>query len=60
MVDLTFVPQNSYSRKANFILVNAAYDTVFGFLNGTVMDADGSKHELHDFPAVAQISKIRI
>ncbi|MBR5966155.1 MAG: DUF2804 family protein [Treponema sp.] len=60
MVDLSFVPQNSYSRKANFILVNAAYDTVFGFLNGTVACADGSKIELRDFPAVAQISKIRL
>ena len=60
MVDLSFVPQNSYSRKANFILVNASYDTVFGFLNGIVLDAEGNKHELRDFPAVAQISKIRL
>lgn len=60
MVDLSFVPQNSYSRKANFILVNASYDTVFGFLNGSVLCADGSKIELRDFPAVAQISRIRL
>ena len=60
MVDLSFVPQNSYSRKANFILVNASYDTVFGFLNGTVMDSSGAKHELRDFPAVVHISRIRL
>ena len=60
MVDLSFVPQNSYSRKANFILVNASYDTVFGFLNGTVSCANGSKIELKDFPAVAQRNRIRL
>ncbi len=60
MVDLSFVPQNSYSRKANFIAVNASYDTVFGFLNGSVADSDGNKIELKDFPAVALRNRIRL
>lgn len=60
MVDLTFVPQNSYSRKANFIAVNASYDTIFGFLNGNILDADGNKIELKDFPAVALRNRIRL
>lgn len=60
MVDLEFTPQSCVSRKANFILVNANYDTVFGFLNGTLLDSDGNKIQLKDFPAVAKRNRIRL
>lgn len=60
MVDLTFVPQTSSSRKADFIIVKGSYDTIFGFLNGTLLDAEGNKISVKDFPAVAKRSRIRL
>lgn len=59
MVDLEFTPVASVSRSLNLIVINSAYDTVFGMLNGALWDLNGTKIVIKDFPAIARRSMLR-
>lgn len=60
MVDLEFTPVNVHSRSLNLIAVNFSYETVFGKLNGVLLDKNGNKIVLKDFHAVARRSMLRL
>lgn len=60
MVDLTFTPKNLISRSVNLIAIKSNYYTIFGTLDGTILDSEGNKIVLKEFPAIAKRSKLRI
>lgn len=60
MVDLTFTPKNLISRNLDFIAIKSTYHTIFGTLNGILLDSDGSKIVLKDFAAIVKRSKLRL
>ncbi|MCR5614055.1 DUF2804 domain-containing protein [Treponema sp.] len=60
MVDLTFTPKNLISRTIDIVAIKSSYNTIFGTLEGTLLDADGNKIILKDFPAIAKRSKLRL
>lgn len=60
MVDLTFTPKNTISRSLNFIAIKSTYHTVFGTIEGVLLDSEGNKIILKDFPAIVKKSKLRI
>lgn len=60
MVDLNFTPKNVISRAINLIAINSTYYTIFGTLDGIILDSGGNKIVLKDFPAIAKKSKLRL
>lgn len=60
MVDLTFTPKNLISRNVNLIAINSNYYTIFGTIDGVLLDADGNRIVLKDFPGIAKRSKLRL
>lgn len=60
MVDLTFTPKNIISRSVNLIAINSTYYTVFGTIDGIILDSEGNKIVLKDFPGIAKRSQLRL
>lgn len=60
MVDLTFTPKNLISRTVNLIALNSNYYTIFGTIDGVLLDSEGNKIVLKDFPGIAKRSKLRL
>ena len=60
MVDLTFTPKNLISRTLNLIAVRTSYHTIFGTIDGILLDSEGNKIVLKDFPGIVKRSKLRL
>lgn len=60
MIDLTFTPKNLISRNLNFIAIKSTYHTIFGTIDGVLLDSEGNKLTLKDFPAIMKRSKLRL
>lgn len=60
MVDLTFTPKNIISRTLNLIAVRTSYHTVFGTIDGFLLDSDGNKIVLKELPGIVKRSKLRL
>lgn len=60
MIDLTFTPKSITSRNMNFVAVRTTYYTIFGTIDGILLDKDGNRLVLRDFPAISRSSKLRL
>jgi len=60
MIDLTFKPSSISSKNLNLIAIRTEYNTIFGFINGIILNQDGEKLVLKEFPAIVKKSMIRL
>lgn len=60
MVDLTFTPGSLNSRILNVIAMRTNYTTIYGVYNGVLMDQDGNKIVLKNFPGIIHRNILRI
>ena len=60
MVDLVFTPKSIQSHNINAIIVKSKYDAIYGTFEGTILDKDGNKYPIKDFPGVARYQDLRI
>ena len=60
MIDLTFTPKNLLTRSLNLIAVKTDYCTIFGTIDGILLDSAGNKIVLKDFPGIVKRSKLRL
>lgn len=60
MVDLTFTPSSVYKRSLNLIALRSAYSHIYGTFEGVLMDKDGNKIALKNFPGMITRSYMRV
>lgn len=60
MVDLTFTPSSLYRRALNLIALRSAYSHIYGTFDGVLLDKDGNKINLKDFPGMITRSYMRV
>lgn len=60
MVDLTFTPASINSRSLNLIALRTNYTTTYGTFDGVLMNADGEKIILKNFPGLLQKGVMRL
>lgn len=60
MIDLTFTPKNLLTRSLNLIAVKTDYCTIFGTIDGILLDGKRNKIVLKDFPGILKRSKLRL
>ena len=60
MVDLTFTPSSLYRRTLNLIALRTSYSHIYGFFEGVLLDKDGNKIVLKDFPGIITRSYMRM
>lgn len=60
MIDLTFTPKNLISRNLDFIALKTSYHTIFGTIEGVLLDDEGNKIILKDFEGIVKRSKLRL
>lgn len=60
MVDLTFTPSSVNTRNFNIIAMKNIYTTIYGHYDGVLLDKDGNKIILKNFPGIIYKSKIRL
>ncbi len=60
MVDLTFTPSSLYRRSLNLIALRSAYSHIYGSFDGVLLDKDGNKINLKDFPGIITRSFMRV
>jgi len=60
MVDLTFTPASVNTRNFDVIALKNVYTTIYGHYDGVLLDKDGNKIILKNFPGIIYKSKIRL
>ena len=60
MVDLTFTPASLYRRALNLIALRSSYSHIYGTFEGVLLDKDGNKITLKDFPGMITRSYMRM
>lgn len=60
MVDLTFTPQSIDSNTRNFIVIRTAYTSIYGNFSGVLLDSDGNRITLKNFPGVINRNLVRL
>lgn len=60
MVDLTFTPKSVSRRSLHLIFFNTLYNSVYGTFEGVLLDKDGNKIAIKDFPGIATSNMIRL
>lgn len=60
MIDLTFTPASLYRRILNLILLRCDSTHIYGTFEGVLLDKDGNKINLKNFPGVLTRSSLRI
>ena len=60
MVDLTFTPVSLYRRALNLIALRSSYSHIYGTFEGVLLDKDGNKINLKDFPGMITRSYMRM
>lgn len=60
MIDLTFTPKNLLTRSLDIIALKTTYATIFGTIDGVLLDKNGDKIVLKDFPGIVKRSKLRL
>lgn len=60
MVDLTFTPVSVNSRVLNLIALRTSYNTMYGMYDGILLDKDGRKIVLKNFPGLLQKGMLRL
>ena len=60
MVDLTFTPASLYKRALNLIALRSSYSHIYGTFEGVLLDKDGNKITLKDFPGMITRSYMRM
>ena len=60
MVDLTFTPSSVYRRALNLIALRSSYSHIYGTFEGVLLDKDGNKITLKDFPGMITRSYMRM
>ena len=60
MVDLTFTPASVYRRSLNLIAMRSSYSHIYGTIEGVLLDKDGNKINLKNFPGIITRSYMRM
>ena len=60
MIDLSFTPSSDNINKVSIFILKAAYNTIFGHLEGTLATAEGEKITFKSFDGISQKYKIRL
>ena len=60
MIDLTFTPSSVYRRALNLIALRSSYSHIYGSFEGVLLDKDGNKIILKDFPGMITRSYMRM
>lgn len=60
MVDLTFTPVSLDSNIRNFIIMRTAYTSIYGTFSGVLLDQNGEKIILRNFPGMLNSNLIRL
>jgi len=60
MVDLSFTPISVNSRILNIIALRADYKNIYGTFDGVLLNADGEKILLKNFPGILQKGTLRL
>ncbi|MCQ2577884.1 MAG: DUF2804 domain-containing protein [Treponema sp.] len=59
MVDLTFTPLSLQSRTLNIIIMRTEYSSIYGTFDGVLLDKNGEKLVLKNFPGLVYKNRIR-
>ena len=60
MVDLTFTPLSLDKNVRNLIVIRTSYTSIYGHLSGVLLDKNGEKIVLKNFPAIINRNLIRL
>lgn len=60
MVDLTFTPVSVSKRSMHLIFFYTLYNTIYGTFDGVLMNSDGEKITVKDFPGIATSNMMRL
>lgn len=60
MVDLTFTPASVDKNTRNFIFIRTTYTSIYGTFNGVLLDSNGEKITLKNFPGIINRNLIRL
>ena len=60
MVDLTFTPLSTNSRTLNLIALRTSYYTMYGTFEGVLLDSNGEKIILKNFPGLLHKGMLRL
>lgn len=60
MVDLTFTPVSIDSNIRNFIVMRTAYRSIYGYFSGVLLDHNGQKIVLKNFPGIVNSNLTRL
>lgn len=60
MVDLTFEPVSINTRARNIIAMRTSYTTIYGNFTGVLLDSDGNKINLKNFPGIINRNLLRL
>ena len=60
MVDLTFTPLSVNSRTLNLIALRTSYHTMYGTFEGVLLDSNGEKIILKNFPGLLYKGMLRL
>ena len=60
MVDLTFTPVSLDSNSRNFIVLRTAYTSIYGLFSGVLLDHNGQKIILKNFPGILNRNLVRL
>lgn len=60
MVDLTFTPEALDSNTRNFIIMRTTYTSIYGTFSGVLLDSEGNKINLKNFPGIINRNLIRL
>ena len=60
MVDLTFTPSSIHARNLNIIILHKRGKSIYGTFEGVLMDSEGNKITLKNFPGIISGNSIRL
>ena len=60
MVDLTFTPVSINTHARNIIAMRTSYTTIYGTFNGVLLDSEGKKITIKNFPGIINRNLLRL